>query len=94
LVEAGHAHIVCEKLCNAYLYEYETGEGLESQVEQSLVNASVGVHDKLGHQPGGAKGRGGLEGNSNLLAGIVEGGDAVRQLLVLAAMPVILLAVA
>jgi hypothetical protein len=49
LVEAGHSHIICEKMRNAYLYEYETGEGLKSQVEQSLVNARVGVHDKLGH---------------------------------------------
>jgi hypothetical protein len=41
---------------NSHLYEYETGEGPESQVEQSLVNASVGVHDKLGHQPWVPKG--------------------------------------
>jgi hypothetical protein len=41
---------------NSHLYEYETGEGPESQVEQSLVNACVGVHDKLGHQPWVPKG--------------------------------------
>jgi IS5 family transposase len=55
LVKAGHSHIICEKLRKSYLYEYETGERLESRVEQSLVSASVGVHDKLGHQPGELK---------------------------------------
>jgi hypothetical protein len=43
------------------------------QVEQSLVNARVGVHDKLGYRPGRVEGRGGLEGNTNLLAGRVIG---------------------
>jgi hypothetical protein len=56
LVKAGHSHIIREKLRKAYLYEYETGERLESRVEQSLVSASVGVHDKLGHQPWVPKG--------------------------------------
>jgi hypothetical protein len=51
LVEAGHAHIVREKLRYAYLYEYETGDKLGSQVKQSLVNASVGVHDSHGNLP-------------------------------------------
>lgn len=65
-VEAGQSYPVRQKLRNAHLLEYETEEGLESKVVQSLVNASVGVHGKLGHQPEGAKGRGGLEGNGNL----------------------------
>ena len=50
--------------------------------------------DKLGHQPRRVEGRGGLEDDGNLLAGVVEGGDTVGQRLVLAAVPVVLLAVA
>ena len=49
--------------------------------------------DKFGHQPGRVEGRGGLKDDSNLLAGVVECGDTVGQRLVLAAMPVVLLAV-
>jgi hypothetical protein len=50
--------------------------------------------DKVSHQPGCVKGRRGLEDAGNLLAGIIEGCDTVRQHLVLAAMPVVLFAVA
>jgi len=50
--------------------------------------------DKLGHQPGGVKGLGDLVDDGNLLAGVVEGGNTVGQLLVLAAAPVVILAVA
>jgi len=79
LIEAGHSHTLCEKLCNAHLSEYETGRGMESQIEQSHMNASVGVHEAL--LSAGGKGRVSLEGNRKLLAGIVES-DAVRQWLI------------